>query len=243
MYFPTKFTRTVAANAFWAQDTLPAGMLPAGQDNSISIRVRDIIGRPVHRLALGYAGPAGAPYLPADVYAWESNSQAWYKTHDAVKMLRPGRLNYYDMSGVAEPPAKASNLDQAAVGGTDLVLIIKVPPNTIVPANGTYTFSIGADLTTLGTEEPNPDDEANALQVITPSDGADSLSFPYGPCRWIWCNDVTVAHTVKFAAVDDADAGAVTINCPGTAGKLPFRARKVFATGTTATAGSLFAVY
>lgn len=242
MYFPGKFTRAVSGNAFWPQDVLPTGALPANTDIALSIRPRDLVGFPVHRLAVGYSGPAGASYLPADLYAWEGNSQQWLKTHDGTKVLRPGRVNYFDLAGIAEPPVKISNLDQGMAGGTDYVLIVTTPPNTITPANGTYTFAMAADLTTLGTEEPNPDDEANDLRVITPNDGVDNLSLPYGPCRWIWCT--TATGNIAFQCVDgQAGSSANTVTIPSVVGKLPFRARNVKATGTTVAAGTLFAAY
>lgn len=237
MYFPSKFTRIVTAGpTLWTQDTVPSGAMASGTDNGISIRVRDQVGWPAHRLAVAYTGPTGAaPYMPADLYAWDANSQAWYKVHEATKSLRLGRLVYFDLVGLAEPPVLKANLDTATVGGVDLLLIVTPPPTAAFsPPLGNYVFSMGADLTSLGTEEPNPDDEANGVQAVTPSDGA---NLPFGPCRYLW---VTATGNVKLACVDDADAGAVTLTGVAANSKLPFKARKVFATGTTATVVAVY---
>lgn len=233
MYLPTKFTRTAAAGAFWTADTLPTAA-PSNQDFLLPARNRNILGWPIHRVAVGYSGPAGATYLRADLYAWDVNTQLYYLTHDMSKMLRPGRINYFDVPAICEPPQTQANQGNAISDGIGLILIV-TPPN-VTAVNGTYTFTMAADLTTIGTEEPNPDDEGNGLQLIVPNDGADNLSMPYGPCRWIWCQ---VSGNLAFAAVDDSDAGKVTLAMvAGT--KYPFRVRKVFATTTT---GTYYAAY
>jgi hypothetical protein len=243
MFMPVKFFRTVAGGVAWTADTVPAtGTQPGASgvqpDNFIPIRPRDVVGWAPHRLVVGVGGFASCQaYLAADLYAFERNSGLYLKTHDSTKMLRVGRTNYFDITHLAEPPVKLSNLDQGMTGGTDLLLIVQ-PPTVVT--NGTYTFVMGADLTSLGTEEPNADDEANGLQAVTFSDGSPATSMPYGACRWLWSSDATAGHAIKVLTVD---GDTQTITMPAYAGKIPVRAQQVFATGTTATAGSILAAY
>lgn len=66
---------------------------------------------------------------------------------------------------------------------------------------------------------------ARRCAAVTPNDGAD---LPGAPCKALW---IGVAGTVALIAADDT--ASVTLNCPQ--GLLPIRARRVLATGTTAT--------
>jgi len=255
MNFPIVFQRAVAANTPWTIDALPTtnsvqvspvyvtgnGILTAvsgSVDNGMAVRQRDTTGNPVRRLAVGYSGPTGAAaYLGAELYVFDRMVGVYLKTHDLSRALRLGRITYFDLPAGAERPVVKSNMEHYMPGGLDLVLIVQPPPASSTPPNGTYYFGMAPDIGMP--ETPNADDEANGMQVVTFSDTV-LTSMPYGPCRWLWCQDTTTAHTM---AIVTADGDAVTLNCPATAGKIPVRAKQIKATGTTATAGSVFAAY
>lgn len=248
------FKRVVAGGVTWTQDALPtdgtnffapeivASSAPAITSNSlgdnyIALSPMNHVGWALHRLSVAYwSTVANPPYFGADLYAWDGANQQYYKTHDAQKTLRPGRVNHFDILAVAPDPTTTANLQTSLNEATSYILIVTPPPSGM--SNGTYFFAMGGSLTSLGTEEPNPDDEANGVVAITTSDTA---NLPNGVARYIFSTDTTLTHTVKLAAADDTDANAITIPLSAFAGKIPIRTRKVFATGTTAT--GLFACY
>lgn len=242
MHFPVTFTRVVAAGTTWAQDVLPqdaaGNFLQPGigtaatangalNDDVLQVAPGDGTGNPVHRVAVGYYGPALAPYFGANLYAWDAATRQYFKCTQGQKTLRPGSVTYFDLITLASAPVRAGNLDQALNMGTALVLIVTPPPSGM--ANGTYAFAMGASITSLGVDQPAADDEANGLVTVVPSDSA---NLPNGAARFLY---VAAAGAVKFAAVDDTDANAITLAAVPAFTKIPVKARKVFATGTTAT--------
>jgi hypothetical protein len=269
MNLQTIFKRVITVGpTTWGQDTLPQdangnflapgntlGTLNNGTvDNVVTVNGADFNGQVTRRMAVAMSSTATTPiYFGADLYVYDRGTNQYFKTHDSMKTLRVGRINYFDIANLLPTPptqanvsgtSTASPLVSAASKQTmDFVLITYAPPSAALIAGnvGTYTFAMAGALSTIGTETPNPDDEANAVFAVTPNDGAGNLSLPFGACRWLFSTDATLTHTVKLTTIDDFDATAPTVTLATFNGKIPIRARKVFATGTTAT--PLFAVY
>lgn len=80
----------------------------------------------------------------------------------------------------------------------------------------------------------NADETASAAdaQVVAPNDGAD---LPDGPCIALY---VGVGGNIRIITAMNTDVTFVGV---GSSGLLPVRAKKVFATGTTAT--NIIALY
>lgn len=236
MRFPRVFIRQVGGSGspVLGTDSVPTSNPSQKSDNQLASSVADSGGYPVHRIAVAYSysGAASpAPVLPADLYMFELQTGAWYLVNEQKKMLRPGRISFFDVVGIARQPPRPSTdpLSYSShPGGIEVALVVGVGPNS----NGIYKFAMAADLTTLGGEQISPSEPANSLLAITPSDGT---PLPNGPCRGIY-----VGGTAGNIVLIDADGNTETV--PVTSfSTLNVKAQQVKATGTTAT--PLFAIY
>jgi hypothetical protein len=268
MHLQQKFTRT-AAGGTWTADVLPnAGTLGFGTgspgqgpgsaaptDCVVNVVASGPTGLPVRRIAVGYmsAPDAKNPYLAAELWGFDKNTGYYVRT-GGPRALRLGRLVYFDIATMSPGPPKSqatalrtNSIMDGGIGGTiggggDYFLLVTPPPSGLTA--GAYEFAMGGCLSVTGPDDGAPFDDAVGLQLVTPSD---TLALPFGPCRWLWVGNATAGQTLAVNALDDAQeptfAGKQTLTLPAFAGKVPVRAAQVFATGTTATAGSIFAAY
>lgn len=151
MKFPASFTRYVgtvpAGKVALGGDSLPTGRAPANQDNAYFGRFNNVNGWPVHRLAVTYTGPSGAPTLTASMYFFEDTTQTWYQI-GASGTLTSGQVTFFDVICIMEMPNTVADLANATPGSIAQILIVEAPGGS--PASGAYTFCIGPDLTTQG---------------------------------------------------------------------------------------------
>ena len=149
MKFPRTFTRYVgtlpADGIAIGSDTTPTGPLTSQPDNVLFSRFSNINGWPVHRIAVVYSGPAGAPSVVARGLMYEDSTGAWYQIGADVTM-QPGRVSFFDIVALLEMPNVQANLDQATSGSVSFFLQVDAPVGG--SSNGAYMFAMGPDLTT-----------------------------------------------------------------------------------------------
>ena len=152
MRFQTLFKRRVgatpASDKVLGSDTAPTGAPDQTKDNQFQVLFRDINGWPVHRIAIGYGGPAGALTLTAALYIFDRNSGLWLKLGPVpTANLVPSEIAYFDMIVPVEVAQTSGNLAKSVGNSADLALV--VTPAGGDP-NGEYTFVAAGDLTTIG---------------------------------------------------------------------------------------------
>lgn len=151
MRMPKTFTRIVAAmgttlGTDGAPGTPPTGQ-PGTQDNLLVQASLSDQGWPAHRIAVSYKGPVGALTLVGQIWLFDRQTQAWYEVGAPTNMV-PNRLTYFDVVGlVSRRPTSADGLSiDASQGNIEALLVVQAAGGD---PNGTYTFAMGADLTTL----------------------------------------------------------------------------------------------
>lgn len=117
---------------------------PQAQDNVLSTKFYSNQGWPTHRIAVGYLGPAAAPTLPAQLWVYDFKSAAWYAVGAPLNLV-VNQMNYFDVVALLDAPPTSSDQNTTTAGGVEAMLVVQ---NNAGP-NGTYTFTMGADLTTL----------------------------------------------------------------------------------------------
>lgn len=117
-------------------DSAPSGA-PADKvnDNQLSWRLKNNVGFPIQRIAVGYHGPAMALSLQAHLYVYDDATGFWFIASEAK--LVPGKIVWFDQ------PTLADANDGTTAGCLDLCLVVDAAGGD--PA-GTYTFTMGADL-------------------------------------------------------------------------------------------------
>lgn len=141
------FARKVAGGVVWATDTLPqdsAGAQvapPTTLDCGMSFMRYTDTGWPVHRVAVGYSGPVGAPNLQAQLFVFDKTSNLYFAT-GASSTLTLGQISFFPVVSIGDAPQTRTNGDKQINGGVDVVLIV-TPSGSV---NGTYTFAMGPDL-------------------------------------------------------------------------------------------------
>lgn len=130
--------------------TPPTGLPNPNEDNVLVCAISNAAGWPSHRVAVSYKGPVGATALAAQIWIFDHETAAWYEVGAPVNIVA-NRINYFDIIGLADPPAVGNNVGPNArpsSGGTEIMLIVQ--DDLVGPApNGTYTFAMGPDLTVL----------------------------------------------------------------------------------------------
>lgn len=143
MRFWTTFSRWVGPGGpSLGSDTPPLGPPPAsGQDNLLitdkSLNYRET--GPTHRIAVAYAGPAGAAPITADVYLYEEDTGLWFKTSTASLTLTPDTITFFDATMVLSTAGRIHG-DMGQPGGE--IQCILVPNNPGGLPNGEYKFSM-----------------------------------------------------------------------------------------------------
>lgn len=162
MRFPLSFQRQkgVAGSAIPAigSDAAPTstavlqGTPPnAQQDNLLDCKLSDINGWPVQRIVVAWSCTGANPVaLNGDLYFWEELTARWYKINDAALSLKPNQLFVFDTFAIATPVINTAGLPtgKAQAGGMQVQLVVADPGAAV---NGTYTFVLGPDTTTVGT--------------------------------------------------------------------------------------------
>jgi hypothetical protein len=119
--------------------------------NVMACKIRDVNGWPVQRIAVGWTTSAATPtQFNVDMYLWETTSQAWYLMGSLA--MNPNQLYFFDTIAVSEPTPLQSNVNQpgspAQAGSMNVALVVTDPGAQV---NGTFTFVMAPDLTTIGT--------------------------------------------------------------------------------------------
>lgn len=238
MKFPVSFTRRVGGSGsvvVLGADAVPTAA-PTGQDFILAAPVSNTNGWPTHRIAVIYAGPASALELPADLYMWESTIGGWFKLNQAKRILVPNQVNFFDVVGITPSSPIGSDLAGSNPGGLVLALVVATVAGT---PDGTYSFAMAPDLTTIGEDLPDQSGVGRRGYACVLNDATDATSLPKGPCRAIRAN---AAGDVKFIPTDNLDADTLTWTVA--AGEIiQMSVRRVFSTGTTVAAGNLTAIY
>jgi hypothetical protein len=150
MRMVTKFQRLVGGSPALGSDGAP-GVPPTGapgaQDNLLAQQCYSDQGWPAHRVAVAYNGPVGALALVAQLWVFDHLTEAWYEV-GAPGSLTPNRITYFDVTAIVSRRAGgASGLGAPpSQGHIEALLVVQAAGGD--PA-GTYTFAMGADLTTL----------------------------------------------------------------------------------------------
>ena len=159
MQFPKTFRRYVgevpAGGKELGKDEPPTEA-PGQLDNALEVRFSNTNGWPVQRLAVAYAGPAGAPSLEAAVLVYEDELKRWFVL-DTGK-LKPGAVTFFDAVALLDCP-NASRSPRSP-GSLELALVVGLRrahemvdvPHTFVetPGAGEYVFALGADISNPG---------------------------------------------------------------------------------------------
>lgn len=123
---------------------------PATQDNLLVCGFANSSGFPVHRVAVGYKGPAAAIALAAALWVWDDLTKAWYEV-GAPTNLTPNRITYFDIVSLADPPQlqrSSIEVGGAIVASAGSIAAMLVVQGGATP-DGEYVFSLGPDLTVL----------------------------------------------------------------------------------------------
>jgi hypothetical protein len=87
-----------------------------------------------------------------DAYFWEAATGRWYKINDTALSVKPNQLFFFDTVTIAAPAPSNSTINQpgspAQPGGMEIFIVVTDPGAQV---NGTYSFAVGGDLTTVGT--------------------------------------------------------------------------------------------
>lgn len=146
MRFPKSFKRYVGGGGTALGSDGSAGTPPthgpvATMDNVLATKISSNDGWPVHRVAVAYKGPGGAPTLPAQIWVYDAETESWYEVGAPVNLTR-NRLTYLDLPALADPIGQPGG---ASSGGVVMALVVL---DNSAPS-GEYTFAFGADLTVL----------------------------------------------------------------------------------------------
>jgi hypothetical protein len=164
MRFPTLFQRqkgvggsallAIGADPAPTSTTILQGTPPnAQQNNVLACKMADLNGWPVQRIVVAWSCDGAAPVaLNGDLFFWEDRSARWYKINDTALSLKPNQLFVFDTFCIcAQAPLQAGlgNPNSSANAGSMEIMLVVSDPGAAV--NGTYTFVMGPDVTTVGT--------------------------------------------------------------------------------------------
>jgi hypothetical protein len=120
----------------------------ANRDNVLICPLWSDQGWPVHRIVVSYATDAVAPIaLAAKLWVYDELTALWYYTGASFPAtIPPNQLSFFDV--VAPVNARVGNLtkNKATTGGCIQAMLVVAPG---AGPNGTYTFAMAGDLTTL----------------------------------------------------------------------------------------------
>jgi len=139
--FGKAFKRTVGgAGTVLGSDSTPTGK-PADKnnDNQLSWKLNSINGYPVERVAVGYGCTAAGSALSATLWIYDDTSDAWYQASTATLTLN--HVTYFDQ------PTLSDSAGGITAGCLDVCLVVAAAGGD---AAGTYTFTIGMDLSSDG---------------------------------------------------------------------------------------------
>ena len=149
MRFHKKFTRTVGGGGTaLGSDSPPTGRPKKKTDNQMQSSFVIVHEWPVHRIAVGYVGPGGAPNLPARLYLYDELSQNWFLVSADVTLVA-GRLTYFDVLAVQPPPVRSDS----SAGNSGSLEVALVVDSVGGEPSGDYVFSMAPDLTAVATSE------------------------------------------------------------------------------------------
>jgi hypothetical protein len=145
------------------KSSVPAGEIALGADvdptgsatpdalrastNVLHARFADNNGAPMHRIAVGYKGPANAIALNAAMFVYDGLSGEWYRVGPAVITLTPSAITFFDFVSVPEFTATQSNLGLSAGRSVDAYIRITDPGSA---PNGEHVFVMAPDYKLIG---------------------------------------------------------------------------------------------
>lgn len=141
MRFGKHFSRRVGAGTspVLGSDAVPAAPpSDKSNDNQLSWRANNVNGFPIQRVAVGYRCTVAGSSLVATLYVYDEDSFAWFLA--STGLLTLGTVTYLDVPVLSDSVANSS-------GGLEMCLVVAAAGGDL---DGTYTFSIGADLSNDG---------------------------------------------------------------------------------------------
>lgn len=136
----------------------------------ISVRGNGITGWPVNRLAVAYtASVASTPVLAAQAFIFEEQLGIWVAGSDWFRLV-PNRISFADLIVPTDVPPKAGVASNS--GTLDIWLFIQQSNSATLPV-GTYSFSMGADLTPSAVAEA---DSPGGSSIVTPTPAATDIA-------------------------------------------------------------------
>lgn len=153
MRFPTAFSRfkgtvpdgKIELGSEGAVDDPPTSPPNPNQDNALASKFYSNQGWPAHRIAVGYKGPPGSIPLDAQVWVYDTKTEAWYAVGDAGT-VKPNQITYFDVVALLDMPTTATSLDSPTQGSLSVLLVIQGDAGA---PDGEHVFAFGADLTVL----------------------------------------------------------------------------------------------
>ena len=144
MRFPTSFQRYVGANApanstMLGSDAPPVGHPRTHVDNQLEVRLSNINGFTVQRIAVGCIAPDGAHPMPAFIYVHDDNTGGWLRSRASPIDVVPGSFSYFDVPVLADN----ANVNSESVGSLEVALVVGMPAKQVA---GAYTFIMGGDV-------------------------------------------------------------------------------------------------
>lgn len=148
MRFHRKFSRFIGGGGtVLGADAAPTGRPTLKSDNQMQSAFLIVHEWPVHRIAVGYVGPGGAPNLPGTLYVYDELAKSWFEVSTSVTLI-PNRLNYFDILAAQPPPVRSDSSGTA--GSLEVALVVGAVGGE--PA-GEYVFAMAPDLTAMSTSE------------------------------------------------------------------------------------------
>jgi hypothetical protein len=201
MRFQRTFSRIVAAGG---GTTLGTDAVPTGKpsdalhDNQCSAQFNNVNGFPIQRVVVTYMAALGqfvAQPLPAKLYIYDDETDAWYQCGDE-QMLVPGAVAWFDQPTLGQmgamhgmPAGQSYQPGNAAVvaqsynpGCINVCLVVEKPSTTTADPDGVYTFAMGFDISNSFENVPAVVTAplAQAVAVVT---GVNAHGGPASPVR------------------------------------------------------------
>ena len=142
MRFHKTFTRTVGGGGTaLGSDSPPTGSPRDSIDNQMQSSFVIVHDWPVHRVAVGYVGPSGAPSLQGVLYLYDEAAGQWFAMGPPL-LMQSGHITYFDVLAIQPPPVR-SDSSSGSSGSLEVALVVASASG--VP-NGDYVFSMAPDL-------------------------------------------------------------------------------------------------
>lgn len=193
MRFGKVYKRRVGAGTdpVLGSDTAPTGIPQSSADSQFSWKISNVHGFPIQRLVIGYSGPGGALGLSTTVYVFDDASGLWFQSETVT--IQPGKLTWIDC------PVLGDNSNGTSAGAIDACFVVSAAGGD--PA-GTYTFTLGADLSAGNANSSGSSASGSATAGNQVSGNASLTS--------IDTKLTLMEQPTKFAAITPADATDIT---------------------------------